>query len=59
MSDLKSYEQPAPQHEMPDWPPARSAVGLPDGERAYGSTGQLFEVENGRWKRVLPPLLQK
>jgi hypothetical protein len=35
----------------PDWPPQISAVGLPDGERRYGSTGQSFEVKNGQWVR--------
>jgi len=37
---------------MPDWPPQSSAVGLRDGERRHGSTGQLFEVHDGRWERV-------
>jgi hypothetical protein len=37
---------------QPDWPPARSAIGLQDGERHYGSTGQLFEVRNQQWVRV-------
>jgi hypothetical protein len=40
------------QYSIPDWPPQRSAVDLPDGERGTGSTGQLFEVKNGRWERV-------
>jgi hypothetical protein len=40
------------ENEMPDWPPRASAIGLPDGERRYGSTGQLFEVNNGQWIRV-------
>lgn len=40
------------EHEMPDWPPQASAIGLPEGERRYGSTGQLFEVKNGRWERL-------
>ncbi len=40
------------EHEMPDWPPRGSAVGLPDGEFKYGSTGQLFEVKNGQWIRA-------
>ena len=35
-----------------EWPPARSAVGLADGDRAHGSTGQLFEARNGQWVRV-------
>lgn len=35
-----------------DWPPMASAIGLPEGERRHGSTGQLFEVKNGRWERV-------
>lgn len=37
---------------MPDWPPLVSAIGIPDGERRHGSTGQLFESRRGRWKRV-------
>lgn len=37
----------------PDWPPARSAHGLQDGMQAYGSTGQLFEVKNSQWIRVV------
>lgn len=39
--------------EQPTWEPQRSAVGVPDGERAYGSTGQLFEARNGQWVRVV------
>jgi len=38
--------------QTPDWPPQASAVGLPDGERRNGSTGQIFKVSNGRWERV-------
>ena len=38
---------------QPDWPPSASAVGLPDGERRRGSTGQLFVVKDGVWERVL------
>ncbi len=38
--------------EQPDWPPRRSAIGLPDGEQAHGSTGQLFRFKGGRWERV-------
>jgi hypothetical protein len=38
--------------DMPDWPPVMSAADMPDGLRRYGSTGQLFEVKNGRWVRV-------
>jgi hypothetical protein len=36
---------PAPPKptEIPDLPPQTSAVGLPDGARRYGSTGQLSE----------------
>lgn len=52
MSDSKSYGVNVGHGEAPDWPPMRSAIGLPDGECAYGSTGQLFEVKNGRWERV-------
>src|SRR5580698_10851322 len=33
-----------------DSPPARSAVGLLDGVRQQGSTGQPFEVKDGRWE---------
>jgi hypothetical protein len=35
-----------------NWPPRASASDFEDGHRAYGSTGQLFEVVNGRWVRV-------
>ena len=37
---------------LPDWPPRVSAIGLPDGHRRFGSTGQLFEVRNGQWMRI-------
>jgi len=47
MGDKKPQE-----HEAPDWPPRRSAVGLPDGERGYGSTGQSFIVKDGQWIRI-------
>lgn len=36
----------------PDWPPQASAIGLRDGHRRFGSTGQLFEVRDGRWVRI-------
>lgn len=36
----------------PDWPPAGSAIGLPDGARGRGSTGQTWEVKNGQWVRL-------
>jgi hypothetical protein len=36
-----------------DWPPQASAIHLPDGERRRGSTGQLFEVKNGTWVRMI------
>jgi len=39
----------------PDWPPQASAIGLPEGHRRFGSTGQLWEVKAGRWERVLTP----
>jgi hypothetical protein len=42
------------EHEMPDWPPQVSAVGRPEGSFRHGSTGQLFVVKNGQWKRVSP-----
>lgn len=35
----------------PDWPPRMSASGLRDGTLCNGSTGQLFEVQNGQWVR--------
>lgn len=38
--------------ETPDWPPRGSAVGLPDGTKRHGSTGQLWETRNGRWVRI-------
>ena len=38
--------------DNPDWPPQASAVGLLEGTLRYGSTGQLFEVKNGRWERA-------
>ena len=37
---------------LPDWPPRVSATGLREGHRRFGSTGQLFEVRNGRWVRI-------
>ena len=37
---------------LPDWPPRISAIGLKDGHRRFGSTGQLFEVRDGRWVRI-------
>ncbi len=59
---LEGYQEPSAmidaaweRHKaaaMPDWPPQVSAVGLLDGERRHGSTGQLFEVKNGQWIRV-------
>ena len=36
----------------PEWPPQASAVGLAEGTMRHGSTGQLFEVKNGRWERA-------
>jgi hypothetical protein len=36
----------------PEWPPQGSAIGVPDGERRHGSTGQMFEAREGRWVRV-------
>lgn len=38
--------------EPPDWPPTSSAGYFKEGERRYGSTGQLFEVRNQQWVRV-------
>lgn len=37
---------------LPDWPPRISAIGLKDGHRRFGSTGQLFEVRGGSWVRI-------
>lgn len=42
--DLKDLVQP-------DWLPAASAVGRPDGEIGYGSTGQMFTVKKHQWVR--------
>lgn len=39
----------------PDWEPRGSAVGVPNGERRNGSTGQVFEARDGRWVRVRDP----
>lgn len=41
---------------VPDWEPRGSAVGVPDGERRAGSTGQTFEARDGRWVRVRDPV---
>lgn len=38
--------------EMPDWPPRASAIGLPEGEKRRGGTGQLWQVREGRWVRL-------
>ena len=38
----------------PDWPPRMSAIDLPDHYLCRGSTGQLFEVQNGQWVRMNP-----
>jgi hypothetical protein len=35
----------------PDWPPTMSATNLADGFKAFGSTGQPFEVRAGQWVR--------
>lgn len=35
-----------------EWPPMRSARGLTDGTRQAGSTGLLYEAQNGVWVRV-------
>lgn len=40
------------EDKRPEWPPRRSATGLRDGHRRFGSTGQLFEARNGRWVRI-------
>jgi len=51
----RSDDMPAPPKptEMPDLP-LESVMGLPDGARRYGSTGQLFEAKNGQWIQCLP-----
>lgn len=38
----------------PDWPPAASASNYPEGFVASGSTGQRWQVRNGRWVRLVP-----
>lgn len=38
--------------EAPDWPPQGSAWRFQEGHRQHGSTGQLFEVQNGQWVRI-------
>lgn len=40
-----------------NWPPQASAVGLPEGLRRNGSTGQLFEVIGGQWVWIRPEQL--
>lgn len=41
--------------QQPDWPPRKSAGGLPNGFFQRGSTGQLFTVKEGQWLRVEVP----
>lgn len=36
----------------PDWPPQRSAAGLPEGHREYLPSGQVWEVRDGKWVRL-------
>lgn len=36
----------------PDWPPRISALGIPNGTRRKGSTGQTFEARDGSWLRI-------
>ena len=48
----KPQDDKTQDDKTPDWPPRRSAVGLPEGELGYGSTGQLWAVNNGQWIRV-------
>jgi hypothetical protein len=40
------------ENGAPDWQPAKSAIGVADGTREHGSTGQLFEAKGGRWMRI-------
>lgn len=44
-------KRPKPQGPV-DWPPMRSALGLPDGTRQHGSAGQPWQVRNGVWVRM-------
>ena len=48
---LRTMHRNFKEEQTPDWPPASSAVGLADGVRRYGSTGQLWEVKGGQWIR--------
>lgn len=41
--------------DAPDWPPVSSAPEVNDGERRYGSTGQLWQARNGQWVRLKKP----
>lgn len=41
--------------DSPDWPPVHSAWQLPEGKRRYGSTGQLWEVRDRQWVRIIEP----
>jgi hypothetical protein len=35
---------------MPDeYPPELEATEFPEGHQCYGTTGQVFEVRDGRW----------
>ncbi len=43
---------PRKERKFPDWPPTISAIGLAEGERRQGSTGQLWEVNNHQWVRA-------
>jgi hypothetical protein len=37
----------------PDWPPRASARDYSEGTRKHGSTGQVWEVRNGAWVRII------
>ena len=43
--------------DAPNWMPAASARGLPEGERRYSSVGQLWQVRDGQWVRIKKPEL--
>lgn len=54
---LSVLSQPTAREEKdkPDWPPARTALDLPNGTTAFGSTGQSFVVKDGQWRRAALP----
>lgn len=47
--------KPITSDKAPDWMPAASAFDFPEGERRYGSTGQVWQVRNRQWVRIVKP----